>query len=327
MKKINAYAVLISLMGAACIIIIGLFIFSPVSKVDKKIQYKIGILQTASHPALDAARDGFMEELKKSMGSDVSFVIKNGEGSIANIHTIAQQFRNNSTISGIFAIATPAAQAMATVEQNKPIFIAAVTDPYALGLIHATTNVCGATDMIDVTAEIDMLTQLVPNAQTVGLIYNNGEVNSVAVVNIMRTELNKRGLTVVDFAVSSESDLPTAAQMAFLKSDVVLTPIDNMVALSITLLASLAHKNKKPLIVSDNMLVTYGALAARGVDYKESGKQVAEIAYRVLVGGQKPYEIPIATAQSDAIYVHKKVLDALALSIPHSLESHVVCVE
>ena len=323
------------MIRALCVGFVCYFVASRFSKDRKQSHttplYIIGILQTASHPALDAAREGFIEELTKTMGLNIDFIIRNGEGSIASMHTIAQQFHNNSQIGGVFAIATPAAQAMATVEQDKPIFIAAVTDPYALGLMHATTNVCGVQDMVDVKAEIDMLTQLLPNARTVGLIYNNGEVNSVAVVDMMHAELNKKGLTAVDFAVNSESDLPTAAQMAFLKSDVVLTPIDNMVASSITLLASLAHQNKKPLIVSDNMLVAFGALAARGVDYKESGKQVAHIAWRVLNGGENPYEnpweIPIVQAQSDTLYINKNVIKDLGLIIPSSLGSQIVWVE
>ncbi|MDR3550491.1 MAG: ABC transporter substrate-binding protein [Candidatus Babeliales bacterium] len=322
MKRINIL-LMISVMGA---IIVSFIIFKPTSKINKKTRYTIGIVQTASHPALDAVREGFIEELKKSIGSDVSFIIRNGEGSIANIATIAQQFHNDKNINGIFAIATPAAQAIATVEQNRPIFIAAVTDPQALGLIHPTTNVTGTKDMIDISAQIDMLVKLLPNAKTVGLIYNNGEVNSIAFVNIMRTELKNRGLMPIDFAVSSESDLPTAAQMAFLKSDVVLAPTDNMVASSIALLASLAHKNKKPLIVSDNMLVEYGALASRGVDYKESGKQTAQIAHHVLIEGKKPHEIAIQQAKSNKIYINKNSLTTLKLSIPESLNNHSILV-
>ncbi len=52
----------------------------------------IGILQTASHPALDAARDSFIAELKNKIGDSVTFVLQNAQGSIANAHAIAEAF-------------------------------------------------------------------------------------------------------------------------------------------------------------------------------------------------------------------------------------------
>ena len=222
----------------------GAFILSfVIAKQMKKpattAKYTIGILQTASHPALDAVRDGFMEELKNTLGVDVAFIIQNAQGSVSQAHTIAQQFHANKQIQAVFAIATPAAQAMSAVEKTKPIFIAAVTDPNALGLIYPMTNVCGVTDAINVPAEIDMLVQLVPSAKTVGLLYTSGETNSLVMAKQMRQELEKRGLMVIDFAVTSESDLPAITELACRKVDVLLSPTYNMVASAIALLATI----------------------------------------------------------------------------------------
>ena len=43
---------------------------------------KIGILQTASHPALDAAREGFIDTIKAKLGNNVECVISNAQDSI-----------------------------------------------------------------------------------------------------------------------------------------------------------------------------------------------------------------------------------------------------
>lgn len=320
MKKINVaiFFVVISVVG-----VIFYFLKKNKNKYSEQQMY-IGVLQTASHPALDATRDGFIEELTKLMGKDVSFVVRNGQGSVANIHTIAKQFHNDQNISTIFAIATPATQAIATIENSKPIFFATVTDIKALELSPFMTNICGCQDMIDVPETVKMLVALLPKAQTVGLIYNNGELNSVALVKMMHSELRKHGLNVLDFAVIAETELPTAAQMAFIKSDVVLAPTDHMVASSITLLSSIAHQNKKPLIVCDNLLVKYGALASRGIDFKEGGKQTAHMAYQVLVHNKQPNELPIEQAKSDKIYINKNVADDLNITIPESLGVDIV---
>ena len=285
--------------------------------------YTIGILQTASHPALDATREGFIEEIKSKMGDDIAFVIQNAEGSIVNVHTIAQQFHAKKQFNGFFAIATPAAQAMAAIEKERPIFIAAVSDPASIGLIHPKTNVCGTKDMIDVKAGIQMLQELLPDAKKVGLLYTSGEVNSMVLVKEMHNELKVRGLISMDFAMSSEADIQAMVESACSKVDVIMTPTDNMVGSAIASIAAIALKYKKPLIVSDNMLIKEGPLASRGVDYKAGGKQTADIALEVLVQGKHPSELPIEQIQGGQIFINKNTLDALGLSIPAALKDRV----
>jgi len=297
-----------------------------VKQRTKTATHTIGILQTASHPALDASRNGFTEELTQKMGNTVAFVVHNAQGSTSHAHALAQQFHASKDYDGFFAIATPAAQAMATIEKERPIIIAAVTDPYALGLIHTDTNVCGVRDMINVKATIDMLVQLLPDVKTVGLLYTAGETNSIILVKQMHEELAKRNLTAVDFALSGESDVQATVELACRKIDALLTPTDNTVASAISLISTIALKNKKPLIVSDNMLVKFGALASRGVDYKASGKRAAQIAYDVIINNKKPSELPIAQASSEQIFVNKKTLDQLELTIPVSIQPFVILV-
>jgi len=294
------------------------------ARKENSAAYTIGILQTASHPALDAAREGFVEELKNKMGDSVAFIVQNAQGSVAQAHGIAQQLHADKQISGFFVIATPAAQAMSAVEKVRPIILAAVTDPHSLGLINPTTNVCGTKDMIDVQAEIDALVGLVPQAKNIGILYTSGEANSIALVKKMREEIVGRSLNSIDFALSNEADVHAVMDVACRKADVILAPTDNTVASTITAIAAIALKYKKPLIVSDNMLVKNGALAARGVDYRTSGKRAAQIAYEVIVEGKKPYNLPVEQAASEQIVVNKETLATLGLSVPSAMQEHVV---
>lgn len=304
----------------------GVMVLKKNKKAAKKGTYTIGILQTASHPALDAVRDGFIEELTHKLGNSVVYITQNAQGSVSQAHAIAQQFKANNECDGFLAIATPAAQALSVVEKEKPIFIAAVTDPDGLGIMQPHANVCGTKDMIDSKAEIDMLTHLLPQVKTVGLLYASGEVNSLLLVKQMRVELEKRGLIALDFAVSSESDMHAVVDVACRKADALLVPTDNMVASAINVVASAALTYKKPLLVSDNMLVSHGALASRGVDYRESGKQTAQIAYAVLVEGKKPYEMPIEQAKSDTIVMNQATMSLLGITVPEVLQKDVVFV-
>lgn len=320
MKKI-----IIGIFAATAIV--GIFFFTQKNSVKKQPTYTIGIIQTASHPALDASRDGFIEELNHLLNGDVSFVVKNAQGSVAQAHALAQQMRSNRTYNGFFAIATPAAQALHAAEKERPVFIAAVTDPQALGFVYKDTNICGTKDMIDVPGQINLITQIVPQAKTIGLLYTSGEANSIVLVESMRKEIANRGLTALDFAVSNESDIPVMVQTACRKVDLLLAPTDNTIASAIGLISTLARKNKKPLIVSDNMLVQYGPLASRGVDYKANGAQTARIAHAVLVDHKKPAELPIEQASSDQIYINTATAAELDILIPDSIKNNVVFVD
>lgn len=234
----------------------------------------IAIIQTASHPALDATLKGFIETIK-TKANNVNFILKNGQGSMADLHTIAQSFANDSSIDAIFAIGTPAAQACAHNEKIKPIFVAAVTDPFAAGI--GQPNICGSTDMIDVSKQIDLLQTLVPNVKTVAILFNQSEINAQIVSKKMESELSKRNLKKIKAAVTQESEIPLALDKAIKNGDVILTPIDNTIASSISFIAQKLINMKKPLIVSDNLLVQNGALAAAGVDYFSSGKKLQNL--------------------------------------------------
>ena len=116
--------------------------------------------------------------------------------------------------------------------------------------------------------------------------------------------------------------------MLHARSDVILAPTDNTVASSISLIVAITNKHNKPLIVSDNMLVKFGALAARGLDYNKSGKQAASIAYKVLVEKvKKPYELPIEQVKNEQIFINQKTLTSLGLSIPEAMRTFVTLVE
>jgi len=288
---------------------------------------RIGVVQFISHPALDRACFGFIKQLQEKLGDKISCVVQNAEGSMLSTQGIVQRFHADKNIDGIFAIATPAAQAAHAVEHTKPIFIAAVTDPRAAGLLHQGSNVCGSSDMIDARGLVNVLTQLVPSAQRVGIIFNPGEINAVTLASIMRESLLNKGCQVLDVGLSEGGDINLAVHSACNKVDALIAPTDNTVASSIQIIAQAAKLKKIPLIVSDNLLVSQGALAACGLEYEESGRNAADCAIDVLMHGKNPADLEIKKPSGDRIVVNKVVLQQLSLTVPESLMPRVTFVE
>ena len=107
------------------------FSSTPIQAQEETI--KIGVLQYVEHDALDAVLEGFTQTLDNSDYADqIEWDIQNANGDQASLQSISEKITRENDI--LFAIATPAAQALATVEKEKPIFIAAVTDPVEAGL-------------------------------------------------------------------------------------------------------------------------------------------------------------------------------------------------
>ena len=314
-------------IGLIAALVIGAIIFKKSLTPGHQATYNIAIIQTASHPALDAARDGFINSLEEKLGKDIGFTLRNGEGSINTLYAIAQQFHARQYIDAIYAIATPAAQAMASVEKDKPIIIAAVTVSPELGIDFDQPNVFGVSDMINVRAEVEAIKQLLPNIQTIGIIFSTAETNSVATSKIMISELERAGYTPITIGIASESDIEPAVMSALRKVDALLAPTDNTIANTIALIADLARKAEKPLIVSDNMLVKYGPLMARGVDYYQAGVDAAHVAMQLLINHKKPYELPILESETKNVFINIQTAAALKVTIPNTIKPYIIPVQ
>ena len=280
----------------------------------------IGILQTAHHPALDLARQGFEELLRQKLGDRINFLRQNADGSIVNAHLIAQNFHTNKTVAAILTIATPATQAAAAIEKEKPVIFSVVTDPDSLDLFKTNHNVCGSSDMIDVPGLVTLLKQLISQAKTVAILFNPAEANSQILVQRMRHELKNNNLEPIDVGITTESEIAQAVTIACHKADALWAPTDNLIATAIKTVSAIARNHKKPLIVSDNLLVKEGALAARGIDFRDCGKQAAEQAIDVLIHGKKPEILATRKQTQNTIFINKACLQHLNLSVPKELE-------
>ncbi len=276
----------------------------------------IGILQTISHSALDEARESFKAEVRKLLGNNIQFVEQNAQGNASQAQAIATSFHSNKNITAIYAIASLAAQTMARVEKVKPIFIAAVTDPQALGIIHEKTNVCGTSDRVDAKQQVKLLQTILPKAKRIAMLYNPAETNSVVMVKEMSEALAAQHMNFQHVGVSNHNEILSATLIATKNNDVLWTPTDNLVVAAMPLVAKTALKLGIPVMASDVPSVAKGALVAQGVDYRQSGIQTARIAQQVLKSGKKPFEIPIAYPTDSVIHVNKQVAQQLNIAIP-----------
>ncbi len=280
---------------------------------------KIGLVQMMEHPSLDEIREAFLAELKAQGYDDSKVVIdyQNGQGDMGTLNTIAQKFVGDG-VDMIVAIATPAAQAAAAAADSTPIIFSAVTDPVDAGLVSdleaPDRNLTGTSDAIPVDRIFALADELTPGIKTYGLLYNNGESNSVSVIRDVKVALNAAGIAFEEATVINSSEVTTAAQSLVGKVDAIFSPIDNTVAYAMPNLAQIAIEAKLPVYVAADSMVNDGGLATVGVNYTQLGKQTAQMAAEVLSG--KPVsEVPVQVLSEYATVVNPDTAAAIGVDV------------
>lgn len=304
-------------------ILLALSFMFPALAADKTPT--IGILQYVQHPALDAAREGFLKGLADEGfvdGQNLVIDYQNGQASQDICASIADAFIAKP-VDLALAIATPAVQALAGKTETIPILGTAVTDFVLAKLVKSNEapgfNVSGTTDMNPVEAQVALAVRLVPQAKTLGLLYTSSEINSQLQASLAKAEAERLGLSVVEVTVNNSNDVQQAAVAVLEQCDVLYVPTDNIIASSIALVAEEALNRKVPIVAGEAGIVQGGATFTLGIDYFKLGEQTGHMAAKLLRGEAKVSEMPIE-AQSEFEYlINKTFCDAIGLEIPEDL--------
>ncbi len=288
--------------------------------------FKIGISQFVEAPALDAAREGFIDGLKEAgfeEGKNVVFEMDNAQADFPTTQTIANKFVGKE-VDLILAIATPSAQSAANATKDIPILITAVTDPVDADLVKSLekpeTNVTGTTDMNPIKEQLELLKQILPDAKNIGIIYNTAEPNSRVQVDIAKAASEELGLNIIEASVAPSAEVNQAIQTISGKVDAIYVPTDNTVASAIGAVVKVCNDEKIPVFGSERAHVDGGAIATIGIDYYLLGKQTGVIAARVLEG-ERPQDIPVESSEDLKIIINKKSAQILGIEIPEDILS------
>jgi len=303
-----------------CALVLALV--APAAAQDKMIT--IGISQIVEHPALDAARQGFIDALAKHgyvEGKNVTYDIQIAQGNMATANSIAKALVGKK-VDLIHSIATPTSQACVNATKEIPIIISSVTDPVGAGLVESLErpggNVTGTTDRSPVDRQVDLILEIVPNLKKLGFIYNSGEDNSISSLNQLKEECAKRGIEVVEATVSNSSGVFMAAKSLVGRVDAIHIPTDNTVVSAFESVVKVCEDNKIPLFAADIDSVPRGAIAALAIDYYRLGLQSGEMAVRVLQGAD-PATMPVETLKDLKLYVNTQAAERMGAKLPEAV--------
>ncbi|WP_373790692.1 tryptophan ABC transporter substrate-binding protein [Jeotgalibaca porci] len=296
---------------------------SHVTSNDSDLPY-IGIMQLASHPALDAITEGIIDQLAEEGyvdGKTATIDLQNAQGDQSNMQQIAERFISNDADITI-GIATPAAQALANATKDIPIILGAITDPLAANLVASLDapggNVTGVSDKIPVAEQFDLIMELVPELKTIGFLYSSSEDNSLSSAKEAEAIAASLGLKVVTKTVNSANDIPQVAESLAQEVDAIWVPTDNIIATSTLSLIEATDAYQIPVFPSVDTMVEEGGLATVGLNQYTIGVQTGSVTADILEGAD-PSTYAIQYPEKTELIINKNKAEKLNIIIPENV--------
>ena len=288
--------------------------------------YTIGICQQMEHPALDAATEGFQDACKEKVGGDnVEFDVQNAQGEQTMCSTIINNFVS-SDVDLILANATLPLQTAAQATADIPILGTSVTDfASALGISDWTgatgVNISGTCDLAPIEEQEDMLTELLPEAKTVGILYCSAESNSKYQAELFEAELEKDGIEYKEYTAADSNEIQSVVTNAVSECDAIYIPTDNTMASNTQIINNICLPAKVPVIAGEQGICSGCGIATLSISYYDIGYRAGEMAYEILAEGADISTMEIETAPQVTKMYNPAICEKLGITVPDDYEA------
>ena len=282
--------------------------------------FNVGICQLVQHPALDAATQGFKDALTEKLGDAVSFNEQNASGDPATCSVICNQFVSDE-VDLIMANATASLQAAASATNVIPILGTSITDyGTALGIEGFTgvsgTNISGTSDLAPLDGQAQMLSELFPDAKTVGLVYCSGEPNSKFQVETIAPMLTELGYTVTEYTFADSNDVANVTASACAECDVLYIPTDNTAASCTEAINNVALVEKTPIVVGEEGICKGCGVATLSISYYDIGYETGLMAAEILTEGADISTMEVRYAPQFTKEYNVSICETLGITVP-----------
>lgn len=288
--------------------------------------YTIGICQQMEHAALDAATEGFQDACRELFGEEnVEFDVQNAQGEQTMCSTIVNNFVS-SDVDLILANATLPLQTAAQATSDIPILGTSVTDyGSALGIDDWTgatgVNISGTSDLAPIEEQEDMLLELVPEAQTVGILYCSAESNSKYQAELFEAELEADGISYKEYTAADSNEIQSVTQNAVEECDAIYIPTDNTMASNTQIINNICLPAKVPVIAGEEGICSGCGVATLSISYYDLGYQTGEMAYKILAEGEDIASMEVETAAQVTKKYNPAICEELGITIPEGYEA------
>ena len=290
----------------------------------------VAIISMNDTPQLMEVKDGVTAGLAERGyvdGKNIKIDFQSAQGNFGTAQQIARQFVGENA-DVIVSITTPASQAVVAATKDIPIVFTTVTDPLRAKIItsfkHPGGNVTGVSDLVPTERQIDVVKEILPKLQTLGLLYDPSLDNSRSTVDSIKELAKTKGFKTVESTAMGLNNVAAAAQNLVGKVDAIFVPNDTTVYSAFEAVVKVAQDTKTPLFTAERRSVERGAIATVGYDFGEMGKVTARYVERVLKG-EKPGDIDAMYMKDDpnslSLYVNKESAETMGVTVPQAVLS------
>ena len=225
----------------------------------------------------------------------------------------------------ICAIATPSAQAAYNSARNTdiPVVYTAVTNPEEAQLADdegmPVGAVTGTSDQLPVEAQLAMIREILPDAETIGILYTTSEANSAYSITQYEKYAEEYGFTLETAGVTNTSEVSLAAASLLDKVDCLTNLTDNTVVSALPTILDQANEKNIPVFGSEIEQVKLGCLAAEGLDYVNLGIETGKMAAQILKGESNAEDMEYELLTESSLYINQAVADNLGITIPDDM--------
>jgi len=321
---------ILGVLSVVLVLALALPLMSGCGPSSSQKVYRIGESVIIEHPDLIADQEGFHKAMAEEgfiEGENVEYIFLNAEGDMSTAKTIADRFVSEK-VDLIHAITTPIAQVsvQTAIGTEIPVVFSTCTDPIGSALVSTwdaprPENVTGVSDMADIKIQMEMIKEILPGVEVLGVIYNAGETNSIQQIKELKGVLSDVGIkSLVEANCSTTAEVVTAAKSLIGRCDAVWIPTDNTAVSGLPAIISVCEENQIPFFGSTGAMVEEGAIAARGASYSWIGYQAGKYAASILKG-ESAANIPVVKCSGEAqvLVVNPGAAGRMGISIPQSV--------
>jgi putative ABC transport system substrate-binding protein len=272
---------------------------------------------------VEALREG-LRDLGYAEGKNIIIEFRWAEN-VDQLPALAAEFvrMNVDVIVGSSStMVEPARQATKTI----PIVFSVHADPVGTGHVASLArpggNITGLSMLLTdlVAKELEILTQVVPQAKRVGILWNPTTPSHRLALKEAEAAGQRLGVQLVLVQAQIVDDLAGAFATLSREGATALLVIASPLAFSHRIpVAELSLKHRLPGMVGTRPEVEAGSLMSYGADLNDLSRRSAAYIDKILKGAKPSSELPVEQASKYQLVINLKTARALGITLPPAL--------
>jgi putative ABC transport system substrate-binding protein len=215
----------------------------------------------------------------------------------------------------IFSLGTKATEIAQSIFPDTPVLATMILQGKAL---EPKTDNKIILVQFPVEVQLQWLQKFLPHVRRIGILYN--PVLNSHWIREAEKVAREKNITILPFEVTSAKQLQTGLKYISRNADVLLAIPDQTVYSGKTAKEVLlfSYRNRIPFVGLSASWVKAGALYALGVDYRDLGRQAAELANNILAG-KSPGKTPFSHPEKIIYTLNTRTMDHLRLELTNDL--------